>query len=490
MNHDRVNSHASTRTQRVPSLWLVYFSVGVLALVVYFLLPTFPQALLYTAIGVSTALAVVAGVAIHRPAAPLGWYLLAAGQVAYATGDVIYLFTRESTAVDLCYLSMYVFMIIALVLFVRRRIPRGDSATLIDPAMLVVAAGVVWWVYVIVPLTADGGATAMVIAYPVFDLLVLAVALRLILGTGARTTAFRLLATGLVLTLGTDVVYALATSDGTYTDGSWIDGGWILAYLLLGSSALHPSMRWLDSRAPAVSPPIGRGRLTLLVASALVPAVLLVIPGRAGVRHVPLVVGAAALLMVFLVTRLVALTASERERAIVDPLTGLHAVGVFRANIALESERALRSRGQLGVIVLELNHFRLIVETYGQPAGDRVLCEVAARLQALCRPEDLVTRAGPHRFGVLVADADAYTTAYYAEAIREAVAEPKIPLEADVSVRVTASLGLAVLPQDTPAPERLQQIAEDALATALAAGGNRSHNWRGPVHVNTAVTRR
>jgi two-component system cell cycle response regulator len=485
-----VNSHASTRAQRVPSLWLVYFFVGVAALVVYFLLPTSPQALLYTAIGISTAVAVVAGVLIHRPAAPVGWFFLAAGQVAYATGDIVYLFTRESTAVDLCYMSMYVFMIMALVQFVRRRIPRGDSATLIDPAILVVAAGVVWWVYVIVPLTAGGEATAMVIAYPVFDLLVLAVALRLILGTGARTPAFRLLATGLVLTLGTDVVYAMATSNGTYTDGSWIDAGWILAYLLLGASALHPSMRWLDSRAPAVSPPIGNARLTLLVIAALVPALLLVIPGRAGVNHLPLVVGAAVLLMVLLVTRLVALTGSERERAIVDPLTGLHAMGVFRANIALEGERALRNRGQLGVIVLELDHFRLHVEMYGQPAGDRVLCEVAARLQALCRPEDLVTRAGPNRFGVLVADADAHTSAYYAEAIREAVAEPKIPLESDVSVRVTASVGLAALHYDTPAPGRLLQLAEDALGAALASGGNRSHNWRGPVHVTTPVMRR
>ena len=485
-----VNSHASTRAQRMPLLWLLYVSFGVVGIVVYFMLPTRPQSLLYTAIGISAALAVVAGVAIHRPAAPLGWFFLAAGQVTYATGDVIYLFTRENIVVDLCYLSMYVFMILALVQFVRRRIPRGDSATLIDPAMLVVAAGVVWWVYVIVPLAADGGATVMTIAYPVFDLLVLAVALRLILGTGARTTAFRLLATGLVLTLGTDVAYAVASANGTYADGSWIDAGWLLAYLLLGASALHPSMRWLDSRAPAVSPPIGHARLTLLVTSALVPALLLVTPGRAGAEHLPLVVGAAVLLMVLFATRLVALTASERERAIVDPLTGLHALGVFRANIALEGERALRNRGQLGVIMLELDHFRLLVETYGQPAGDRVLCEVAARLRALCRPEDLVTRAGPSRFGVLVAEADAHATAYYAEAIRETVAEPKMPLEADVSVRVTASIGLAVLNYDTPEPGRLLQLADDALRVALASGGNRSHNWRGPVHVTTSPARR
>jgi two-component system, cell cycle response regulator len=328
-----------------------------------------------------------------------------------------------------------------------------------------------------------------VIAYPVFDLLVLAVALRLILGTGARTPAFRLLATGLLLTLVADVVYAQASAEGTYTDGSWLDAGWILAYLLLGASALHPSMRWLDSRAPAVSPPISNVRLTILVLGALSPVLILVAPGRAGVDHLPIVVTAAVLLMVLMVTRLVALTASERERALVDPLTGMHAMGVLRANIALESERTLRSHGQLGVILLELDNFRLIVEMYGQPAGDKVLTEVATRLRELCRAEDLVARTGPHGFGVLLTDADSFRTIHYAEAIREAVADPKIPLESDVSVRATASIGLAALPYDAPVPGRLLQVAEDALRAARAGGGNRSHNWRGPINVPAQTVR-
>src|SRR5690349_19848878 len=147
--------------QRVPYLWLVYSCGGVFALAVYFVLPADPQALLYTAVGVSAALAMVAGVVIHRPAAPLGWLLLAAGQVSYATGDTLYLVVGEGIAVDVCYLGMYVFILVALVLFVRRRIPRGGSATLVDPAVLVIAAGVLWWAYVIAPVAAGGEATAL-----------------------------------------------------------------------------------------------------------------------------------------------------------------------------------------------------------------------------------------------------------------------------------------------------------------------------------------
>jgi two-component system, cell cycle response regulator len=485
-----VTSHASGRVQRVPYLWLVYFAAGVIALIVYFLLPSEQQAGLYTAVGISAALAVVIGVVIHRPAAPIGWLMLAAGQVSYATGDVIYLFVGEGTAVDVCYLGMYVFLILALIMFVRRRIPRGDSATLIDPAVLAIAAGVVWYVYVIAPLAAGGDATVLVIAYPIFDLLVLAVALRLILGTGARTPAFRLLAAGLVLMLGADVLYAVRSANGTYSDGSWLDLGWILSYVSLGAAALHPSMRWLDSRAPAVSRPIGRARLAILVAGALLPVLMLIAPGRAGVDHLPFVVAAAVLLVVLVVARLVAMAVSERQRALVDPLTGLHAMGVFRANLALEGERALRNNGQLGLVVLELDYFQLVVETYGQPAGDRVLREVAARLQARCRPGDLVARTGTHGFGVLLPDTDGYLTAQFAEIAREAVAEPKIQLESDVAVRVTASVGLAALPYDAPAPARLLQVTEQAVQEARAAGGNRSHGWRGPLNINTLVLRR
>jgi two-component system, cell cycle response regulator len=474
----------------LPHLWLGYAAFGVIAIVVYYLLPAERQSTLYTVIGVSAALAVIVGVLVHRPAAPLGWLLLAAGQVSYATGDIVYFIIDEGIVIDLLYLGMYLLITLALVVFVRRRIPRGDAATIIDPAVLAIAAGAVWWVYLIAPLAADSEATVFVIAYPIFDLIVLAVALRLVLGTGARTPAFRLLAGGLALMLGTDVIYAVKSAEGTFAEGTWIDAGWILSYVALGAAALHPSMRWLDTRSPAVSPRIGRARLVVLVGGTLLPVLMLVAPGRAGVDQLPVVVAAAALLVVLVVTRLVAMSTSERERAIVDPLTGLHAMGVFRANVTLEGERALRGNGQLGLVMLELDHFRLIAETYGQPAADRVLFEVADRLRALCRPDDLIARTGKHGFGVLLPGADGYWTARFAEVVREAVADPRISLEPGVSVRVTASVGLAALPDDVQTPGHLLRVAEQSVDAARAAGGNRSHGLRGQLNVSTLAMRR
>jgi diguanylate cyclase (GGDEF)-like protein len=118
-----------------------------------------------------------------------------------------------------------------------------------------------------------------------------------------------------------------------------------------------------------------------------------------------------------------------------------------------------------------------------------VLCEVAARINALLRPGDLLARAGAHRFGVLLADVDAYQTAQFAEIVRDAVSEPKIPLEAGVSVRLTASVGMGALPYDAPAPGHLLRVTEQALDAARTAGGNRSHNWQGPVNLNALAMR-
>src|SRR6185503_16322356 len=113
-----VNFDASRRVQRMPHLWWIYYAFGFFALAVYFLLPAGQKSALYTGIGISAALAVVVGVILHRPAAPLGWLMLAAGQISYATGDVLYFIKgaeNGGTAVDVCYLGMYVFLIFGLV---------------------------------------------------------------------------------------------------------------------------------------------------------------------------------------------------------------------------------------------------------------------------------------------------------------------------------------------------------------------------------------
>ena len=88
------------------------------------------------------------------------------------------------------------------------------------------------------------------IAYPLADVLLLAVLARLFTSPGARSASYRLLGAALLLQLGADIVFAGLTAVGTYS-GGFLDLGWMASYLCWGAAALHPSVRSLSEVAPA-----------------------------------------------------------------------------------------------------------------------------------------------------------------------------------------------------------------------------------------------
>jgi signal transduction histidine kinase len=107
------------------------------------------------------------------------------------------------------------------------------------------------------------------IAYPLGDLLVLAVAVRLVTGGGFRTAAFRFLGAGLLMLLVADVIYAYQQATSAYAQGEWLDGMWLASYALLGLCALHPEMAHLSSLEERLGTPLDRGRLAVLAGAAL-----------------------------------------------------------------------------------------------------------------------------------------------------------------------------------------------------------------------------
>ena len=121
-------------------------------------------------------------------------------------------------------------------------------------------------------------------AYPLGDVLLLALLAHLWSAGGLRNTAGRLLAIGTLGALVADSVYGLA---GLHTDWNWHDGnpfdlGWILFCSCWGAAALHPSMRQLSEPSPVVAPRTSRGRLVLLGAVSLIAPVVLLIETTAG----------------------------------------------------------------------------------------------------------------------------------------------------------------------------------------------------------------
>ncbi|MEQ8399478.1 MAG: GGDEF domain-containing protein [Roseitalea porphyridii] len=141
--------------------------------------------------------------------------------------------------------------------------------------------------------------------------------------------------------------------------------------------------------------------------------------------------------------RLVTQSRSFMQAALTDVLTGLRNRRYFDDALAeYMKEFGLIDR-PLGVMILDLDHFKAINDTYGHDNGDLVLRQVSLTLQQHTRYHDVLARIGGEEFAVLFPNTDEFALKRLAERIREAIATAPVTLDA-VPVAITASVGIAV----------------------------------------------
>jgi len=487
-----------------------YVAGGAAAWAAYFLAPGLRgNGLLFDALSLSAALAIVAGVRRHRPEHALAWYCLAAAQLAFVVGDLVYYsFDLPYPNVgDFFYLVFYPLEAAGLVLLVRHRTPGRDRASLIDAGIISLGLGVLSWVFLIGPnaATAEGGMAARLvsIAYPLMDVLLLSVAARLAFGTGARPRAFWFLMAGIVVLLATDAAYTWIELTSGYKQGGLLDSGWIVFYLLTGAAALHPSMRALSARGAPPEGRVSRHRFALLAAATLMaPAVEVVQDIRNGPDHLPVVAIASAVLFLLVLARLSGVVAeAERRRnetlqaelrhqAFHDGLTGLPNRALFldRLECALDGREGVGARA--GVLLVDLDDFGAVNDRLGHAAGDALLAEVARRLRACVGPGDTPARLGSDEFAVLVAGiAEDDEAVAGAERILGAFDEPFVLPEGEV--RLSASIGVACTTAGrSPAEaEGVLRNAEVASSTAKGRGKGRCEPFEPLMHRGQTLER-
>jgi signal transduction histidine kinase len=300
-------------------LWLAYLVLGLVAVGVYFLLPwdSLGQAALYDGIGASSAVAVVVGTRLNRPAKRLPWLLFAAGLLAFSVGDTIfnlYGYVWDTTppipsAADVFYLGAYPVIAAGLALLIVAFGALERRAGLIDAALFTVAFALVQWVFLMKDLVHGPGSAAskaVAAAYPGMDVLLISGLTVFWLCPAWRTVAYRYLAASLVLLLVADEVYG--TSPETYANASWLDTGWLLSYVLWGVAALHPSMTALSRVSRSRAPRLTAGRLATLAAALLTAPVVLLAQRLTGggVESVAIVI-CATLLSLLVLARIVGL---------------------------------------------------------------------------------------------------------------------------------------------------------------------------------------
>jgi len=157
-------------------------------------------------------------------------------------------------------------------------------------------------------------------------------------------------------------------------------------------------------------------------------------------------------------------------RASTDGLTGLPNKRDVADTIKRMTAQASRSLTPLSAIALDLDHFKQINDTFGHALGDDVLAAVGAALSAAVRNSDFVGRNGGEEFIVLLPDTDAANAAIVAEKLRTAIAAITVP---GVERPLSASLGIASMPQHAGDADQLTRCADRALYLAKTNGRNR-----------------
>jgi diguanylate cyclase (GGDEF)-like protein len=163
-----------------------------------------------------------------------------------------------------------------------------------------------------------------------------------------------------------------------------------------------------------------------------------------------------------------------QRQAVTDELTGLSNVRHFQETLDRELERHRRFKSDIGLVMMDLDDFKRINDTYGHQQGDVVLSAVARVLRDHSRDIDEPARYGGEEMAVILPETDLSGAELLAERMRTAIEGLAIPrVDGNGSLRVTASFGVASLPQSAGEKEGLIAAADAALYRAKRAGKNR-----------------
>ncbi len=333
---------------------VAYVTWMALLAVAYYGLPRL-RAEAWGLIGLTGVSAIVAGVVVNRPARKAPWLLLAGANLSFIAGQVSFLVLTQIEAAkvpfpsfaDVLYLLTYPLYAAGLLIFIWWRTPDRDRRSLIDALTLTVGLALLSWIYLILPYVHDPALSwlqkSVAIAYPLGDVLVLAMFARLLAPGTARTRSVQLLTLGSAALLVSDVSFGLISLYGTFRNGTIVDLGWAVFYAAWGAAALHPTMSELTqpvSRQQAETSPI---RLTvLMLASFIAPAVLLIQSLRGQYRDDSVIAVFSAILFLLVLSRLWDVAASHRRALGRERAVGLAGASLASAATVEEAARAVR----------------------------------------------------------------------------------------------------------------------------------------------------
>jgi diguanylate cyclase (GGDEF)-like protein/PAS domain S-box-containing protein len=167
------------------------------------------------------------------------------------------------------------------------------------------------------------------------------------------------------------------------------------------------------------------------------------------------------------------LQAELKKMAIIDPLTGINNRGEIERLLSVEIERAGRYRRPLAVLMVDIDHFKSINDTYGHPIGDIVLKAACKQMALDLRSSDFLGRYGGEEFLIVLPETNLSVTQSIAERLRHQLSKLTIPVNQKDAISFTVSIGAAGYPESAASSEKLIQIADGLLYRAKNEGRNR-----------------
>jgi diguanylate cyclase (GGDEF)-like protein len=163
------------------------------------------------------------------------------------------------------------------------------------------------------------------------------------------------------------------------------------------------------------------------------------------------------------------------ELSVTDDLTRLYNSRYLNLSLRRETKRAVRTSRALSLLFIDLDGFKAVNDTYGHMYGSRALVEAAAVIRTSARETDVVARFGGDEFAVILPETARDGAIMVAERIRDRIAAHSF-LTADLlDVRLTASVGIATLPDVAASAEELMQAADKAMYRVKVSGKNGIH---------------
>jgi diguanylate cyclase (GGDEF)-like protein len=419
-----------------------------------------------------------------------GWFAMALALVGWGAGQAYWSWseiiakaeTPFPSAADFGFLIFPLAAAVAVVSFQRgTSLGRARVRAVSDGLIVATALFLLSWALILGPIYQTGGDTtfafAVALAYPIGDLVVVALVFLLLSRLAGNRGPMLILSAGLLSMVVADSGFAYLSTSGNYHTGSIIDVAWVGAFVLCAVAAVadtagaHRTHEFAGVTRLALFLPI----LPFLGGS----LVLAVKAWGSSLDHM-LIVGGVLLIGLLAARQTLVLSENSqlvevvnqreeelRHQAFHDPLTGLANRLLFRDRV--EHAANLRPHGdghELTVLFLDLDDFKLVNDRLGHAAGDKLLVDVAERLRACLRKGDTVARLGGDEFAVLLQD-DFEGPDQLGRRVVDAM---EMPFQLGASrAQITASVGVARLPVASDAAaisDRLLQSADVAMYSA------------------------